>query len=399
MATLLYKEPNFSGKSLRLEVGNYSHTYLRDVQWDTFEEAQSIKVPRNTIVQLSESSHPGNAGTTQVIIGPSDVAAVPIKIRSLKIRHFASDSYVSGVRATLHENVGYGGRFFNMLEGTYNMARLSAGENNGDRITRIGGLAVEPGALVVITRSDGRSFFVEGPERVDLAALSYDETNIVDFIVMKIRSDSRRAPPNPHQYAPAATYGERDLWAETREAIAGRVSGYPVKHNPIEYNPVNNYAAAVAEMDMLNTMKLREDYSSRKENKISTKDIENAYAKKLCNEEKSNCAWDYRWLVIMLILFIILAIFVGMMFIIKKAINKAGYDIKQPELIRKTCFLGPVCREKTLYRDGSKSERFIIISKNRKQINLPAHKGSAYTRISKPESNTESNAAPINKGV
>lgn len=204
MSVSAYLDVNYGGESHTFTDGNYNRDYLRDIYYGNFEgEISSLKIDRNTIVLLSDSSRPTGAGNNRVLIGPqtiSDLTTIGFnnKANSIKVRRFREDNWGAGATACVFNNYNYSGGYKNLRAGDYDATRMTAKEDGKNGIADKEIRSITVGANTLLILYDGASFettsnsvYIEGPANIgDLSKYNLDGQ------LSSIRIYSVDTPPN-----------------------------------------------------------------------------------------------------------------------------------------------------------------------------------------------------------
>lgn len=217
MSVVLYTETNFNGDSITLDPGDYTRNFLRDIYHGNFEgQTSSLRISRNTIVLLSNSSSPTGNGDNRVLIGPLDISDLSSigfdnSTNSIKIRRYRDDNWGATGSASIFSNYNFSGNFKNLRTGEYSAARIAAKEDNRSGISdgEIRSLTIGKNTIVILY--DGPNFensmkavYIEGPTNVpDLAPYNMDG----DLSSIKVFSvDTPPSIPNNTIVGPPSPY-------------------------------------------------------------------------------------------------------------------------------------------------------------------------------------------------
>lgn len=188
MSVTVYLDSNYAGESQTFGVGQYNRQDLLDESHGEFDNnITSLKVDRNTIVLLSDSSHPTGSGNKRVLIGPqniSDLSALGFndRISSMKVNRFRESDWGANAIASIFSNYNYTGKHKNLRGGEYDAARIASREDNRGGIPDGDIRSLTVGANTVLILYDGPNFdtnmnsvYVEGPASIsDLSKYSMD---------------------------------------------------------------------------------------------------------------------------------------------------------------------------------------------------------------------------------
>lgn len=181
----VYKDINFKGDYKILTDGNYSTTFLQDIDFDN--NIKSIKIDPNTTAILYKFA--GNSSPKIVLQGPQDIATLPpdyfdsvsrIQVMTLNPKVYYNENEFTG-NILAYEDSYFSGRKAYLGIGPYDAAKLNTNENN--HLNYINGIVLP--AYVSVKILDPPQNIFKGPGEYDLT--QYGLKDVTNFEIIPLQ--------------------------------------------------------------------------------------------------------------------------------------------------------------------------------------------------------------------